>query len=148
MTLISDELRQQVSRRAGGLCEYCQLSQTTQVATFPVDHIIPLSAGDRTDPDNLALACPRCNAVKWTLTTATDPESGEVVPLFHPRRDLWSDHFRWSAEDPAWLVPLTPRARATVAALDLNSHHRRRVRHWLAVLGLHPPNASGPATQG
>jgi hypothetical protein len=66
MTLISHELRQAVFERAGGMCEYCGLSQVSQVATFPVDHVIPISAGGKTEGDNLALACPRCNAAKWT----------------------------------------------------------------------------------
>jgi hypothetical protein len=138
MTLISNELRQAVVNRAGGSCEYCQLSQVTQVATFPVDHAIPISAGGKTEAENLALACPRCNAAKWIHTSATDPETGETIRLFNPRRDDWSDHFHWSANDVTALEPITPEARVTIDLLDLNSSHRRQVRQWLTVLGLHP----------
>lgn len=138
MTLIPRELRQLVFERAQGKCEYCQLSQATQVATFPVDHVIPISANGTTESDNLALACPRCNAAKWTHTFAFDSESGQPIPLFNPRSEQWADNFRWSAEDPTWLESRTPTARATVELLDLNSAHRRQVRRWLIALNLHP----------
>lgn len=139
MTLIPDDLRRAVFERAGGLCEYCRLPQSTQVATFAVDHIIPISAGGKTEFENLALACPRCNAAKWTYTIASDPGSGEYVRLFEPRHENWSDHFQWSKSDPTWLEPLSPAARALTGLLDLNSTHRRQVRRWLIVLDLHPP---------
>jgi hypothetical protein len=33
--------------------------QESQVATFPVDHIIPVASNGKTELENLALACPR-----------------------------------------------------------------------------------------
>jgi hypothetical protein len=48
MTLVSPSLREEVVRRAGGHCEYCGLSQETQVATFPVDHVLPVTEGGET----------------------------------------------------------------------------------------------------
>jgi 5-methylcytosine-specific restriction endonuclease McrA len=137
MTLISNELRRTVFERAGGRCEYCHLSQDTQVSTFPIDHVVPRSVGGKTEADNLALACPRCNAAKWIHTSATDSETGESTRLFDPRRDIWSGHFRW-ANDLAWLEAITPEARVAIELLDLNSAHRRQIRQWLVVLGLHP----------
>jgi len=139
MTLVPHELRQAVFERAGGICEYCLLPQATQVATFPVDHVVPIAVGGKTKLANLALACPRCNAAKWTHTEAADPASGETTRLFDPRRDHWSDHFHWSADDPTWLESRSASARATAELLDLNSQHRRQVRRWLIVLGIHPP---------
>jgi hypothetical protein len=142
MTLISAALREAVEERAGRRCEYCQLSQETQVATFPVDHVRPVSQHGATSLENLALACPRCNAAKWTHAAAPDPLSGEIVPLFNPRAQAWGDHFRWSESDPALLEPLTATGRATNALLDLNADRHVQVRRWLVVLGLHPPGAS------
>lgn len=139
MTLVSDGLRQAVIERARGMCEYCRLAQETQVATFPVDHIQPISAGGATHLDNLALACPRCNAVKWIYTAVADPISGELTQLFDPRRDNWADHFRWSTEDSSMLEMHSAVGRATAELLELNSQHRRQVRYWLTALGLHPP---------
>jgi 5-methylcytosine-specific restriction endonuclease McrA len=99
VTLIPFDLREAVVRRAGNRCEYCRLSQESQVATFPVDHVIPVVSDGKTTLDNLALACPRCNASKWTRVDAIDPASALLVPLFNPRTDAWADHFRWSPFD-------------------------------------------------
>jgi hypothetical protein len=41
-------LVRQVRRRAGERCEYCQLPQFSQEATFHVDHVRPRSAGGKT----------------------------------------------------------------------------------------------------
>ena len=104
MTAISARLRDQVVGRAGNRCEYCGLSQIGQEAVFHVDHIVPQSAGGPMTVDNLALACVSCSLRKSARLTATDPESGEDVPLFNPRTHIWAKHFRWDAEN---IVPLT-----------------------------------------
>jgi 5-methylcytosine-specific restriction endonuclease McrA len=72
MTVFSDEVRDAVVARAGERCEYCHLSTRGQVATFPIDHIVPRSGGGETILENLALACPHCNAHKWAHATATE----------------------------------------------------------------------------
>jgi hypothetical protein len=139
VTLISSTLRVAVTERARHRCEYCLLSQESQVATFPVDHVFPTVLGGETLLDNLALACPRCNAGKWTRLEALDPVSSEVVRLFNPRTDGWSTHFRWSATDSVILEALTPTGRATLSLLDMNAPPHLSVRRLLRTLGLHPP---------
>ena len=139
MSLISASLRETVVRRAGNRCEYCRLSQEGQVATFPVDHIKPTSGGGLTVFDNLALACPRCNALKWKHVDAPDPETGENVTLFNPRVHRWSDHFRWSATNPTLVEPLSEIGRATLLLLEMNAAPHQTIRGLLGVLGLHPP---------
>jgi hypothetical protein len=47
--------------------------------------------GGGDDADNLALACPDCNLRKGPNLTGIDPETGAVVRLFHPRRDVGSE---------------------------------------------------------
>jgi hypothetical protein len=47
----------------------------------------------RDDHGNLALARHRCNVRKGPNLTGIDPITGDIVPLFDPRRDRWSDHF-------------------------------------------------------
>lgn len=138
MTLIPATLREPVVRRAGGRCEYCRLPQETQVATFPVDHVFPSVLGGETSLENLALACPRCNARKWMHTQAEDPLSGELVPFFNPRTQDWHEHFRWREEDQAWIEGTSPTGRATAAWLHLNSSQHVLVRRWLLKIGLHP----------
>jgi hypothetical protein len=132
-------MREAVARRAGNRCEYCRLSQESQVATFPADHIQPVVLNGPTELDNLALACPRCNARKWVHVEAEDPEAGQSVPLFNPRTQVWAEHFRWSEADATILEPLTATGRATLNLLDLNATPHRRIRRLLMTLGMHPP---------
>ncbi len=91
MSVVNEATRSVIEARAERRCEYCRLPVRGQVATFPVDHIVPRSGEGPTQLDNLALACPHCNAHKWTHTHARDPVSGKTVALFHPRHDRCSD---------------------------------------------------------
>lgn len=103
-----------------------------------VEHIIPVAAGGSSAEDNLWMACPLCNGYKGTQTQATDPGSGERVPLFNPRRQVWEEHFYWS-DDGTLIVGSTPTGRATVLALKLNNSYLMSARaRWVAA-GWHPP---------
>ena len=62
---------------------------------------------------------PAVHNFKGTQTDALDPETGQRVPLFDPRRQRWSEHFAWS-EDGTRVLGQTPCGRATVLALQLN----------------------------
>jgi len=64
MTMLTEQFREIVSTRAANRCEYCQLPSYLQVGGFEIDHILPRSRGGLTEIDNLALACPHCNAHK------------------------------------------------------------------------------------
>lgn len=77
----------EVETRARERCEYCRMHQSLQGATFHVEHIIPRSRGGSTQFDNLAWACPSCNLHKSNRTEIMDPNTGILVPLFHPRTD-------------------------------------------------------------
>lgn len=129
-------LAELVSTRAGSRCEYCRMSQSLQGATFHLEHILPRTCGGGTTPENLALSCPSCNLHKSDRSHATDPETGLSAPLYHPRQQLWSDHFAW--QDTS-LVGLTPTGRATISALDLNHPRRLRIRTAEALFNLFPP---------
>jgi len=94
MPHIPAQLRRLALRRSDDRCEYCQLSQAGQEATFHIDHIMPIAAGCKTVVDNLALACVSYSLRKSAKQTAIDPETGGEVPLFNPRRDDWSEHFQ------------------------------------------------------
>jgi hypothetical protein len=130
-----EELVRQVFLRAESRCEYCRMHQSLQGATFHVEHIVPCSKGGLTNLDNLALACPTCNLKKLDLTESSDPDSGASVPLFHPRRHSWNEHFRWNGYQ---LIGLTVQARATIALLDLNHPRRMLIRESEARFGLFP----------
>jgi hypothetical protein len=138
VSAFSDVRRAEVASRAGHRCEYCRLPTRGQVATFPIDHIIPRNRGGTTDLANLALTCPHCNAHKWTAAEGTDPDTGATTPLFNPRQDAWSDHFAWSADRPGELIGRTPVGRATIHALRINDADMVALRTLLAELGLFP----------
>jgi hypothetical protein len=112
------------------------MHQSLQGATFHIEHVMPRGKGGVSDESNLALACPSCNLHKADRTHATAPLHDSPVPLFHPRRDRWREHFAWSATR---LMGLTPVGRATVEALALNQPRRLRIREAEARFGLFPP---------
>jgi hypothetical protein len=138
VSAFSETIRTLVVARAQERCEYCHLPARGQAAQFPIDHIVPRSAGGTTVLENLALACPHCNAYKWAHTHSVDPETGLVVPLFHPRTDRWSEHFRWSRGAPTLLEGITPCGRATVSRLQLNHPNLVVTRGLLRDLGIFP----------
>ncbi len=135
---ISADLRQQVSVRAGGCCEYCRSQARYATQSFSVEHILPRVQGGATTLDNLALACQGCNNHKYDNVTAPDPVSGQVVPLYHPRRDRWDMHFAWS-DDFTLMIGITPTGRATVETLHLNRDGVVNLRRLLYTIGQHPP---------
>jgi hypothetical protein len=110
-------LKAQVRRRARFRCEYCCFPERLAELRFQVDHIIARQHGGPTRAANLALACYRCNSHKGTNLSGVDPVSAKVVRLFHPRRDLWQEHFAWNGPR---LTGLTPVGRATIAVLRIN----------------------------
>ena len=135
---LSSQLREQVETRAQGYCEYCRCSVKYAVQAFECEHIIPLALGGRTTLDNLAWACGGCNRCKATRTTGIDPDSGQSVPLFHPRQQTWSDHFAWN-QDFTLVIGLTATGRATVTTLRLNRPGVVNLRHVLVTVNAHPP---------
>ena len=124
---VSPALRRLVAGRVGYRCEYCLLAEQDTTARHTIDHIIAVKHGGPTEADNLALACVECNANKGSDIATIDLESGELVPLFNPRLDIWEEHF---AFDGAAIVGLTPIGRGTVRMLQFNEpiQLQRRVR--------------------
>ena len=83
--------------------------------------------------ENLAWSCHRCNRHKGTNLTGVDPDTHSVVFLFHPRRDVWEEHF---ALDGVSLRGLTPTGRTTVWLLQMNAERRLERRAELIKRGL------------
>lgn len=135
---LGSELKRQVAERAHGCCEYCRSQVRFAMQSFSIEHIDPAPDGERDGPENLALACQGCNNHKYKKTRASDPIGGESVPLFHPRKQIWRDHFAWN-EDCTLIVGLTPCGRATVEALRLNRPGLVNLRRILFAAGEHPP---------
>lgn len=138
MSNIPEAIRQQVRERAGDRCEYCLSHQAYTMGRLQIDHILPLAQDGSDDEDNLCLACELCNQYKWAKTHAVDPETEQIVALFNPRQQHWSEHFTWSS-DGAEIVGLTSCGRATVIALNLNNQLAVTVRRNWIKAGWHPP---------
>jgi hypothetical protein len=117
--------RDLVRRRASERCEYCRLHQADSELRHHVEHIIAKQHGGSDDPENLALACHRCNLRKGPNLTGIDPQTGQVARLFHPRRDRWSDHL---TVEGVRIMGLGATGRATVRVLDLNDARRLELR--------------------
>ena len=133
------ELQRKIRTHFFDRCAYCQTTEALTVAIFEIEHIIPRSAQGQTVFENLCLACPTCNRYKANRQEALDPVSNEMVPLFHPHLQSWTDHFAWS-ETNIEIVGLSPIGRATISALKMNRPQMIRVRQMWAKMGLHPPS--------
>lgn len=135
---IAKALRDQITKEARHRCGYCLTSARITGAPMEVDHIVPESLGGPTIRGNLWLACSMCNDHKGNRIAAPDPLTGEMVRLFDPRQQVWSDHFRWNTEGDL-VVGMTPTGRATIAAIRLNRAEIVEARRGWVIAGWHPP---------
>jgi hypothetical protein len=135
MTLPSS-LRRAVARRARDCCEYCHLASVSALSPFHVDHIIPLKHGGSDELDNLCLACFKCNAHKGHDLSGFDPSTGKITQLYHPRQQVWTEHF--AIQDDMRILGLTPEGRTTVQVLQLNDSERVENREVLSAVGEYP----------
>src|SRR5262245_32423093 len=106
-----------VWQRARHCCEYCQIHQDHDEATFEIDHIIARKHGGMTHASNLCLSCFSCNSSKGSDIASRDKVTRRLTALFNPRRHKWSRHFRWQG---AVLLGRTPIGRVTVSLLNIN----------------------------
>ena len=132
---IPRSLQLQIRERAGGLCEYCHLPDTSTTLPFQIDHIIAEKHAGLTSLENLAYCCLHCNAFKGPNIAGVDQETQEVVRLFHPRKDRWEEHFTWEGSR---LLARTSIGRATIAVLAINARYRLEVRQALITEGVFP----------
>lgn len=124
---VSADLRAQIRELDQCRCAYCHTPEALAVTPFEIDHILPQSAGGETIVDNLCLACPACNRYKGATLHVLVPDTRQRVPLYHPRRQIWSAHFFWS-DDWTVLMSRTPIGSATIQALRINRSQMIRLR--------------------
>lgn len=123
---MNESARALVRRRADNRCEYCQIHQEdSPLAALHIEHIRPVKHGGDDDDSNLCLACIDCNLHKGPNLTGIDPITGAITPLFHPRQQLWEDHFRWEG---LHIVGITDVGRTTVRVLCMNSDEQLELR--------------------
>lgn len=138
MSRAKEKLRLHVFERAHLECEYCRSPQDLLLADLETEHIRPKAKGGKTVDDNLCAACRKCNELKRVQTEAADPDSGEVVPLYHPRTQMWGDHFEFSAGNGLKLGK-TATGRATIEVLQLNRTRAVLLRRLWTNAGWRPP---------
>lgn len=128
----------QVAQRASHRCEYCQAPEAIFNFPFEVEHIVPPGLGGANEDSNLALSCRSCNVYKSDHLDASDPQAQAIVPLFHPRRQDWAEHFvvdRITGK----MRGLTPSGRATIEQLGMNRPVQLAARKQWLRLKLYPP---------
>ncbi|MBC8868709.1 MAG: HNH endonuclease [Planctomycetes bacterium] len=135
---ISPAVRQAVRESASCCCEYCFSQEKYCPDPLSIEHIIPRARGGSNDESNLAFSCQGCNGRKHVAVSAIDPVTEKDVPLYHPRQDVWSDHFAWS-RGFSEIIGKTPSGRATVERLQLNRESLVNLRIVLRSVGNHPP---------
>ena len=90
---MKNTLRKIVCDRALDCCEYCQMQANLSHDPFSSEHILPIAKGGIDDLENLAWACLGCNLYKSITTHVIDLLTGNLVPLYNPRTEKWSEHF-------------------------------------------------------
>jgi hypothetical protein len=135
MTYIPTDLRTLVVARARESCEYCLVHADYAGFVHEIDHVIAAKHGGTTDLENFAYACAQCNRLKGSDIATLDPHTGQVEPLFNPRRQLWHEHFRL---DGPVIVPLSSTGRATERLLQLNQIDRILLRRELLSVARYP----------
>lgn len=133
--VVPARLRALVRERSGRKCEYCLLHEEDSLFPHEPDHIIAVKHGGQTEEGNLAWSCFFCNRCKGSDLSSLDFETGQVVRLFHPRRDRWKRHFRL---DGSLIIPRTAIGRVTVKLLLLNRPDVVALRTDLIRAGYYP----------
>ncbi len=138
MSKISQKLINKIRRDAKYRCGYCKLPQSIIPNMLEIEHLLPLAEGGQNEEENLWLACRNCNSYKSSKTKAVDPETNQLVKIFNPRTQDWSEHFEFSS-DGTQIIGKTVCGRATVTALHLNFEQAVTARrNWVSV-GWYPP---------
>lgn len=107
----------QLRELAQDRCDYCRIPAVFDPLPFQVDHVIAQQHGGETVLQNLAWSCLHCNRHKGPNIAGIDPLTGQLIALFHPRRQQWKRHFAWRGST---LVGRTRSARATIQVLGIN----------------------------
>lgn len=128
---MDEALRQLVRQRAGNRCEYCGLPAEYTAAPFQLDHTIAEKHHGPTVDANLAWSCFYCNSFKGPNIAGPDESTGAIVRLFHPRNDVWSEHFAWLGPQ---LIGLTDVGRVTIDVLRINDSDAIEFRRLLLEL--------------
>ena len=133
---ITTAQRQTIRQQAGHCCEYCRVEEDGRMSRLHVDHIISLKHGGTDGDDNLCQACYKCNGYKGSNVAGIDPETDQASKLFHPRKQVWDEHFKINPD--ATLTGLTPEGRVTILVLRMNDSERVHPRYLAKLIDEYP----------
>ena len=136
---ITDELRRFVASRSDFLCEYCLIHEEDTFWGCQIDYIDSVKNGGRSEPDNLVSVCVFCRRGKNADIGSLLGRTGELVRVFDPRQDEWSDHFYL---EELVIKPRTHIGEVTVEILKFNSVERILERRTLNQVGRFPAAAA------
>jgi hypothetical protein len=132
-------IRRAVADRAQNCCEFCLVPQSRTTYSFQFDHVIARKHRGETTAENLCLTGPWCNSHKGTDLNGIDDDTGNVVALFNPRKQVWIEHFQL---DGALILGISETGRTTIATLKLNDLDQVAFRTALLDLGVYPGTAT------
>ena len=81
--------------------------------------------------------CNACNLRKGTCISAINSDSNDEVQFFHPRQNLWSEHFQIDMK-VGMVMGITAVGKVTVENLKMNSVAQVAARKLWVRLGLFP----------
>ena len=137
---VSDDERQQyieIMQKTIRYCEFCHIPE----GILPL-HVLNLPRQKKDTPNalqNYCVICEHCYKAKGNRVEGVDPRSGKIIPLFHPRKDIWKQHFSWEI-DHITIKGLTIVGRATVAITRMNSESMLERRKQGLRDGWHQPD--------
>jgi len=121
---IGAALRGKVAARASRRSEYCLIHEDDCFWGCEVDHVISEKHGGKSTLGNLAYCCAFFNRHKGPDIGTLDGRK-KLVPLLHPRRDEWHEHFRFHS---LRIVGITEIGKATARLLQFNNSARLEER--------------------
>jgi hypothetical protein len=101
--------RDKAWQRAKGRCEYCQMPQAADDATFEIDHIAARKHHGLTVATSLYVICYYCNSLKCLDLTSLESRNRRITPPFNPRRHKMVDAISLGRRLPGWLHRNRPR---------------------------------------
>ncbi|WP_255585745.1 HNH endonuclease [Tsukamurella strandjordii] len=83
---MTSTLRNSIKRRDNYTCQICSLSMATEPnLLLEIDHIIPVSRGGVSTPENLQTLCWRCNRSKSNKMPPSHPPRADQRPPINLR---------------------------------------------------------------
>lgn len=123
---VTSSTRRLVWERAGSRCEYCRMRQEWEpLHVYHVEHIVARQHRGTDTDENLALACHKCNFRKGPNLGSMDPDGDRHVRLFHPRLQVWDEHFVMLN---GFISGRSDVGRTTVFLMEMNEPHRFDLR--------------------